>query len=89
MDPIELTVRVMPAGDEVTIELDTYSSGKEIKNALIGQGIAPPSHNDGSPIVYELISKSTSQVIDDHKTLDDVKVRAGETLFIIPVEAAG
>ncbi len=89
MDAIELTVRVQPSGDEVTIELDVYSSGKEIKKALMEQDIAPYTDNQGNSIVYKLISKTSNQVIDDHKTLDDVGVRAGETLFMVPDMVAG
>jgi len=66
---IELTVRVQPSGDEVTIELEIYTSGKEIKKALIDQNIAPSSRPDGTPIIYELISKSANQTMDDHNCL--------------------
>jgi len=86
---IELTVRVQPTNDEVTVELDMYTSGKEIKKALISQDIAPSTDNQGNPIVYQLISKSSNKVIDDHKTLDDLGIREGETLFMIPAIAAG
>ena len=86
---IELTVRVQPVGDEVAIELDEYTSGKEIKRELVAQDIAPPTDNQGNAIIYQLISKSTNQVIDDHKTLDDMGIRQGETLFMVPDMVAG
>ena len=89
MDAIELTVRVQPSGDEVSIELDVYTSGKEIKKALIAQDIAPSTDNQGNPIIYKLISKSSNQVVDDHKTLDDIGIREGETLFMVPDLVAG
>lgn len=89
MDPIELTVRVQPSGDEVTIELDVYTSGKEIKKELVSQDIAPAADSQGNPIVYKLISKSSNQVIDDHKTLDDLGIREGEMLFMVPDMVAG
>lgn len=89
MAQIELTVRVQPVGDEVTIELDEYTSGKEIKRELVAQDIAPPTDNQGNPIIYQLISKSSNQVIDDHKTLDDMGIRPGETLFMVPDMVAG
>lgn len=89
MGPIELTVRVMPSGDEVSVELDVYTSGKDIKNELIAEGIAAPTDNSGNSIVYKLISKSSNQVIDDHKTLDDLGIRSGETLFMVPDMVAG
>ncbi len=89
MESIELTVRVQPSGDEVTIELDIYTSGKEIKNELIAQDIAPSSDSQGNRIVYKLFSKSTNKVDDDHKTLDDMEIREGETLFMVPDLVAG
>ncbi len=89
MESIELTVRVQPSGDEVTIELEVYTSGKDIKKELIAEGIAPSTDSQGNPIVYKLISKSSNQVIDDHKTLDDIGIRAGETLFMVPDLVAG
>ncbi|MCB0631642.1 MAG: hypothetical protein R2824_36200 [Saprospiraceae bacterium] len=89
MESIELTVRVQPSGDEVTIELDVYTSGKEIKKELVAQDIAPSTDNQGNPIVYKLISKSSNKVIDDHKTLDDMEIQEGETLFMVPDLVAG
>lgn len=89
MEAIELTVRVQPSGDEVTIELDAYTSGKEIKKELIAADVAPATDNSGNPIAYKLISKTSNQVIDDHKTLDDVGVVPGETLFMVPDLVAG
>lgn len=86
---IELTVRVQPTGDEVTIELDEYTSGKEIKKELVAQDIAPSIDNEGNAILYQLISKTSNQVIDDHKTLDDLGIRQGETLFMVPDLHAG
>ncbi len=89
MENIELTVRVMPSGDEVTIELDAYTSGKEIKTELIDQDIAPSRDNQGAPIPYKLISKSTNETIEDHKTLADMQISEGDTLFMIPDMVAG
>ena len=86
---IELTVRVQPSGDEVSIIVDPYTSGKEIKRELTAQDIAATTDNQGNPIVYKLISKSSNQVIDDHKTLDDMGIRNGETLFMVPDMVAG
>lgn len=86
---IEVTVRVMPGGDEVTVELDIYTSGKEIKQELMSQDVAPSRDSQGNPIVYELISKSSNQKIDDNKTLHDVGIRNGETLFMVPDLVAG
>ena len=89
MSSIEVTVRVQPSGDEVTVELEIYTSGKEIKKELITHDIAPSTDNKGNPIVYQLISKSSNQVIDDHKTLDDLGIKSGETLFMVPDLVAG
>ena len=88
-ESIELTVRVQPSGDEVTIELDIYTSGKEIKKELVDQDIAPSRDSQGNPIVYKLISKSSNKVVDDHKTLDDMNIQPGETLFMVPDLVAG
>lgn len=89
MNLIELTVRVQPSGDEVSIEIDLYTSGKEIKKELIDNDIAPSRDSQGNPISYKLISKSSNQVIDDNKTLDDLSIVSGETLFMVPDLVAG
>lgn len=89
MENIELTVRIQPTGDEVSLVLEPYTSGKEIKKALIAEEVAPSSNSDGSPIIYKLISKSSNLEISDNKTLDDLGIREGETLFMIPEIAAG
>lgn len=86
---IEVVIKVMPSGDEVNVELGMATTGKEIKKAIIGNGAAPAQDNQGNLIAYELISKASNQRIDDEKSLENMNVTNGETLFMVPDLIAG
>ncbi len=89
MDNIEIIVRVLPSGDQVTLALDQYTSGKDIKQVLIDQDIAPSLDSESKRIIYKLISKTSTQEIGDQETLDDAKIKAGEELLMVPDMVAG
>lgn len=89
MNNIEIIVRVLPSGDQVTLSLELYTSGKDIKNVLIEQDIAPSLDSENKRIIYKLISKTTTQEIGDQETLDDVGIKAGEELLMVPDMVAG
>lgn len=89
MSLIELTVRVQPVGDEVVITLDAYTTGARIKRELIDQDVAPQRDSQSNIIPYQLITKSTNRIIEDHMTLDDLDVQEGDILFMVPEMVAG
>ncbi len=81
---ISITVRVMPSGDEVDVDLEIFSTGKEIKEELLNAGVAPRVDQDNTPYTYELIFKKKNTPISDNKTLEDLQVQDGDTLYLAP-----
>lgn len=88
-DVIGIVVRVMPSGDELEVELPIYSTGKEIKEELIEAGVAPRTDPEGVPYVYDLVFKRKNVSIGDNKTLYDLQIESGDTLFLAPRMNAG
>ena len=79
----------MPKGDELEVERPLYSTGKEIIEELINAEVVPKYDASGTPHVYELISKIKYTKIGEDKTLYDVGVKDGETLYLTPKLVAG
>ena len=88
-DHINIVIRLMPSGDELDVELPVFTTGKEIMDHLLSEKAAPRSDQEGNPYVYELISKASNARIDDDKTLYDVGIQEGETLYFVPKLVAG
>jgi len=89
MSTILITIRVMPNGDEVEVDLPLNTSGKKIKSELMNAGVIQQRGSDGHPLVYKLIAKNTNNTLDDHKTLGDLGVQSGDTLILVPDLVAG
>lgn len=81
---IDIVVRVMPSGDELEVELPIYSTGKEIKEELLSAEVAPRADPEGQPYVYDLIFKRKNVSIGDTKTLFDLQIQSGDTLYLAP-----
>ncbi len=79
-----IVVRVMPSGDELEVELPIYSTGKEIKEELLAAEVAPRVDPEGNPYVYDLIFKRKNVSIGDTKTLFDLQIQEGDTLYLAP-----
>lgn len=88
-DVINIVIRVMPSGDELDVELPRFSTGKEIIEELIAADVAPRTDPEGNPYAYELISKMSYTKIGEDKTLYDVGIKEGETLYLTPKLVAG
>ena len=88
-DVINITVRIMPKGDELDVELPVYSTGKEITEELLTANVASRHDPEGNPLIYDLISKAGNIRIEDDKSLHDLGVRDGETLYLVPKMVAG
>ncbi len=88
-DLINITVRIMPSGDEYDVELSVFSTGKEIVEELISSDLVLRNDPEGNPFAYELKSKARGIKIEDHKTLNDLGIRDGETLFFAGKMVAG
>ena len=81
---INITVRIMPSGDELEVELPIYSTGREIKEELLSAEVAPRTDPEGQPYVYDLIFKRKNIPIGDNKTLFDLEIENGDTLYLAP-----
>jgi len=79
----------MPSGDELDVELPVFSTGRDITEELLSANVAPRTDPEGNPYIYEIISKASSVKIDEDKTLYDVGIREGETLYFVPKLVAG
>lgn len=88
-DVVNIVIRVMPAGDELDVELPVFATGKEIIEELLSQKIAPRNDPDGNPYVYKLVSKRSNQEIKEDKTLQSLDIREGETIYFVPKLVAG
>jgi uncharacterized ubiquitin-like protein YukD len=86
---LNIVIRLMPSGDELDVELPVFTTGKEIIDQLLAEDVAPRTDQEGNPYVYELISKASNARIDDDKTLYDVGIAEGETLYFVPKLVAG
>ncbi len=88
-DVINITVRIMPKGDELDVELPVFSTGKQIAEELLSSNVASRNDPEGNPLFYELISKAGNVKIEDDKSLHDLGIREGETLYFVPKMVAG
>lgn len=88
-DVINIAIRVMPRGDELEVELPVFSTGKDIIEELLNANVAPRTDNEGQPYVYELISKASNVKVGENKTLYDLGIRDGETIYFVPKLVAG
>lgn len=88
-DILNVVVRIMPSGDELDVELPVQATGKMIIGELLDASVAPRVDGEGNPYVYELISKMSNTRISDDKTLEELGIREGETLFLVPKLVAG
>lgn len=87
-DEVSVTVRIMPKGEELEVELQLAMSGREIINEILEHGAAPRTDSEGNPYSYELISKRTNTKIED-QSLYDCGVQYGEILYLTPKLVAG
>ena len=81
---IAIIIRVMPSGDEIEVELPIYSTGQDIKDDLLSAEVAPRVDPEGQPYVYDLIFKRKNVSIGDTKTLFDLQIQDGDTLYLAP-----
>ena len=83
-DVINIAIRVMPKGDELEVELPVFSTGKDIIEELLNTKVVPLNDGEGNLYLYELIAKASSIKIGESKTLYDLGIREGETLYLVP-----
>ena len=88
-DVINITIRTLPKGDEVDVQLSVFSTGREIIDRLLEADIIARHDPEGNPLILELISKTSNLKIEDDKTLDDLGIREGDTLHILGKHVAG
>ena len=87
-EDINVTVRIMPKGEELEIELPPLMTGHEIINEILEHGAAPRTDPEGNAYSYELISKTTNTKIE-MQSLHDCNVKNGEILYLTPKLVAG
>jgi uncharacterized ubiquitin-like protein YukD len=87
----KVVVRILPAGEEVDMELPATTTGKLIKDSLLGHPDLniPKFDPEGGPITYQLTSKNAGTQITDNKTLHECGVNNGDTLMLSPILKAG
>lgn len=88
-DVLTINVRIMPSSQEFTVELPRFSTGREIREELLNEGVAPRVSPQGEPYVYELVVKSNNLRLEENKTLSDLGVQNGDTVLFIPNLVAG
>ena len=49
---INIIIRILPKGEEVDVELDVTTTGKEIISELISNGLTPKNDPEGNPYIY-------------------------------------
>lgn len=87
---INVTVRLMPAGDEVVLELPLGTFGKEIKETLLHSDLNIPIHDpEGNKYTYKLTCKESGKEVADALTLYDAGVSNNYTLLFMPMLVAG
>lgn len=89
MSDLNIVIRVMPNGDEFDVEVPDFSTGKDLIEGLLQKQVAPRNDASGNPFVYELISKAKNVKIGETKTLLDVGITDGDTLYFTPKLVAG
>jgi uncharacterized ubiquitin-like protein YukD len=89
MDKISIIIRVMPNGDELDVELPVLSTGKEIVEELLNANFAPRNDRLEEPFTYKICSKYRGIIIDENKTLYDIGIQDGDTIFLVPKIIAG
>ncbi len=88
---INVTIRLLPGGDDLEVELPVYATGKEVIEELLRNAAdlnIPTRDSEGNPFTYELSSKGGINVIPE-KTLQELGIHNGEILFFAPKLVAG
>ena len=88
-DTLSIIVRVMPKGEEHEVDLPRFTTGREIREALLGEGVAPRVDHEGNHFTYKLVTKQSHVTLDDGKSLHDLGIKDGETILFIPDLVAG
>lgn len=65
----EITIRILPSGNEVVVEIGEQTTGKTLKDVLINNEFAPSHGSDGYEINYNLISAVHNNLIKDNEIL--------------------
>lgn len=86
---ISVIIRLMPGGDELDVELPLYSTGKEIIEELLNNGLVPTTDPQGNPYTYKLVSKETGQEVAQGQSLFNLGIKDGNTLLLMPNIVAG
>ena len=81
-------IRIMPAGEELEVELPAMTTGREIIDEVIEHGNVPKTDNEGNPYIYVLSSKRHDIQIDS-QTLYDANIQNDEILYLKPKPVAG
>ena len=86
---LQLTIRIMPQGEEVEIEIPNITTGKELIKYLFERNLAPRYDTNGNPYIYELVSKKTNSKIYDDKSLKECFIKNDEIIYFMPKLVAG
>lgn len=89
MSKLSVVIRIMPGGEDLDVTLPYSSTGDEITRKLLEAKVAPGADGEGNPFVYELVTERDNVRIAAEKSLHDLGVTDGETIFFIPSITAG
>lgn len=84
---IRLTIKILPSGEEVDIDLPITSTPKEIIAELIRHNLAPASDSSGNEINYSL--SGNNRALGEDETIEEAGLKEGDSLLMIPKIVAG
>jgi len=79
----------MPGGEELEVELPNTATGALIIDYILEEGFCARNDNEGHPIIYDLLIKTSGITICGNETLFKKGVKTGETLLFLPRLIAG
>lgn len=86
MDKIKVTVRVLPAGNEVVVGVPPHILGSELITAILNKpdlNLAR-KNSDGVLLQYELVCKETGREVAGNASLVEAGVRENNTIVMSP-----
>lgn len=86
MDKIKLTVRILPAGKEVTVGVPPNTLGSELITAILNRPDLnlDRKNSDGVLLQYELVCKETGREVSGNATLREAGVKENNTIVMSP-----
>ncbi len=88
-DKVNIGIRFMPVGEEVTVEVSRNVGVQEIFDFIFDHELAPRNDPFGNPFKYSLVFAKTNVLLDPAAALGDYSPEDDDLLYCIPVLNAG